>query len=367
MRNIQFDGDRCIKIIDIENEPFFPLELEIYTTFIHPHLVHGSIATEECMKSHKIGISMPRALGDLYRFDVVNPLVVIKAIANAVVCLHRHHILHLDIKSTNILVYSPEDIRLTDFGSATYMSANNQYVSSCGMITYPWRPPENLAGDNVYTVKSDVWSLGMVLLGLLDPAWNYPPENEFLAYLDTRLQPVKWAGYQQLLGGMLDRNPKTRFTMEQVVQIVGEVVVPNSRIVKNWPLPVRVFTEDECKETFRALLSMQSQCITPVKIIHRAILAARLYVKDEEIAFACYALCILYDNVTGSKIFDSAFFIDALAKQWLHKDLPTKTQVRNYLNHTCVDLIERCHGLTNIDLPNLLDYYPGMIKVITSD
>ncbi|KAJ9106781.1 Dual specificity protein kinase fuz7 [Naganishia adeliensis] len=73
-----------------------------------------------------------------------------------------HRIIHRDIKPSNILVNSKGAIKICDFGVSGELinSIANTFV---GTSTY--MSPERIQGGN-YSVKSDVWSLGVSLIEL---------------------------------------------------------------------------------------------------------------------------------------------------------------------------------------------------------
>lgn len=381
---IKYRDDRAIKIYNLYLNPrVFPLlEFEIYTSFRHPHLVNGYITTEG-MRDDQIGISMPRAKCDLVKYLIhheVSPLVVVKSISNAVLCLHRANILHLDIKPANILVYGSDDhgstefrhgtieYRLTDYGIASYMSSGNKYISSCPMISYLWRPPENIHGSMTYTVKSDVWSLGIILLDLLDPV-SHPSNSEYPAFLQTRTRPSTWKEfiqpYRQLLDGMLKWAPEDRMTMEHVVSIVGEVENAMSRIPKKVLLSSRSFTFDECVNTFHALTSLPSCFKTSQSLIRRAILEARLYVNDEDMAFVGYALSCIYEG-DWYFIRDCSLFKVYYNKRCLEKGITTSEHATQYMTKLSIELVNQCRGLIHSGIPDLLSYYPEQIIAVAN-
>ncbi|CAK5274418.1 unnamed protein product [Mycena citricolor] len=74
-----------------------------------------------------------------------------------------HRIIHRDIKPSNILCNSQGDIKLCDFGVSGELinSIANTFVG-----TSIYMSPERIQGA-VYSVKSDIWSLGITLLELI--------------------------------------------------------------------------------------------------------------------------------------------------------------------------------------------------------
>jgi tetratricopeptide (TPR) repeat protein len=85
-------------------------------------------------------------------------------LCGAVAALHRHLVLHLDLKPANILVTARGQVRLVDFGVASLF----EEVAEEGRrwLTPRYASPEQLAGRPLGT-GSDIYSLGVVLYELL--------------------------------------------------------------------------------------------------------------------------------------------------------------------------------------------------------
>jgi mitogen-activated protein kinase kinase len=73
-----------------------------------------------------------------------------------------HRIMHRDIKPSNVLVNSRGQIKLCDFGVSSEL-VNSVADTFVGTGTY--MAPERIQGSP-YTVKSDVWSVGLTLMEL---------------------------------------------------------------------------------------------------------------------------------------------------------------------------------------------------------
>ena len=89
---------------------------------------------------------------------------IIKKILNSLECLHKNKIIYNDLKLSNILWnYHNKEIKLTDFNCITEKSKK---MRACSTLTF--RSPEQIHSnsDNV-TYKTDVWSLGVILISLL--------------------------------------------------------------------------------------------------------------------------------------------------------------------------------------------------------
>jgi len=85
-----------------------------------------------------------------------------------------HRIIHRDIKPSNILCNSQGSIKLSDFGVSGELinSLANTFVG-----TSVYMSPERIQGAE-YSVKSDIWSLGITLIEL---AYGRPPFSDSLS------------------------------------------------------------------------------------------------------------------------------------------------------------------------------------------
>ena len=100
-------------------------------------------------------------------------------LTSALQYLHQHDILHLDIKTSNILVTLQNDCKLIDFGCS--QKASNPSQSACqGTLAY--RAPELFRG-RLPTTKADVYSLAITLWSLKTQQTPYNGENnEMIVY-----------------------------------------------------------------------------------------------------------------------------------------------------------------------------------------
>ncbi|KAF1332763.1 Camk/camk2 protein kinase, partial [Globisporangium splendens] len=100
--------------------------------------------------------------------------VIISQVLQGLEYLHRHNILHRDIKPENILLHG-EMVKIADFGLAKQLpNAASMLKRSCGTLEYA--APELLVGQQ-YGLKSDIFSLGVVLYVLLFGAFPFSIES----------------------------------------------------------------------------------------------------------------------------------------------------------------------------------------------
>ena len=92
-----------------------------------------------------------------------------RQICAAVSCAHENLVIHRDLKPSNILVDRTDTVKLLDFGIATLFSPiveQSTEITGVRLWTPDYSSPELIRGG-VITVRTDVYSLGLVLYELL--------------------------------------------------------------------------------------------------------------------------------------------------------------------------------------------------------
>jgi hypothetical protein len=105
-------------------------------------------------------------------FDAATVLAVARQLAAALREAHAHHVVHRDLKSSNILITADDQVRILDFGIALQMIAPlaaepaGAAEPGIGIGTTAYASPEQVLGRQV-DERSDLFSLGVVLHELL--------------------------------------------------------------------------------------------------------------------------------------------------------------------------------------------------------
>jgi len=108
--------------------------------------------------------------------------------------LHRHHVLHRDFKTANILLSRALcRAKLSDFGLARDLQAGVSRADTfVGTVAY--MSPERLKGET-YTYAGDVWGLGVSLVECALGRYPFERPSSFFDYIDAAVnKPVLGPG-----------------------------------------------------------------------------------------------------------------------------------------------------------------------------
>lgn len=187
------------------------------------------------------------------QLDLTKRLQIIDGIARGLLYLHqdsRLRIIHRDLKASNILLDNDMNAKISDFGLArTFGGDQAEANTNRVMGTYGYMPPE-YALHGTFSIKSDVFSFGVIVLeilsgrknrnfhdsqhhlNLLSHAWRLWIEEKPLELIDDLLDDP--ATPQEILRcihvGLLcvQQTPENRPNMSSVVLMLnGEKLLPD--------------------------------------------------------------------------------------------------------------------------------------------
>ncbi|XP_049328398.1 testis-specific serine/threonine-protein kinase 6 [Astyanax mexicanus] len=207
-----------------------PRELAVLKRIKHPHIVqvHEIIETRRgkvyiVMEAAKTNLSDKIYTVGHVSFDRAKQWF--SQLLSAMVYLHQQDIAHRDLKSENVLLTADNRIKLADFGLAFvgegFPNMTNTY---CGTLQYT--APEVILGLPYDPMKSDVWSLGVILYEMVTGDLPFDTTN-VRKLLELQHEPLPRVNLLCLRGGqscydllckMLQVNPQDRASMTEVTQ-----------------------------------------------------------------------------------------------------------------------------------------------------
>ncbi|KAJ8940449.1 hypothetical protein NQ318_007150, partial [Aromia moschata] len=202
-------------------------EIRILKLVEHPNIIHLEKVYESPRKLYMV---FERCSKNLYtqkkQFSEKVCKKIIRQLVGAVHYLHKHDIVHRDIKMENILLATNPDnpcdeffIKLSDFGLSIVKNGSGIHgmlKEYCGTSIY--MPPEMLL-QHTYSELCDVWAVGIILYILL--FGKYP----FFSTKEEELRPTAAAppgiissNVIDFIKSILQKDPVNRITAVEMLK-----------------------------------------------------------------------------------------------------------------------------------------------------
>ena len=137
----------------------------------HPNVVEVYDVGEED-GSHYIvmeyieGKTLKQLLKKRESLTLTEVIDIMTQLTDGIAHAHASYIIHRDIKPQNIMIEDDGRIKITDFGIAMALNATQLTQTNSVMGSVHYLPPEQASGKSA-TVKSDIYSLGILMYELL--------------------------------------------------------------------------------------------------------------------------------------------------------------------------------------------------------
>lgn len=199
----------------------FLQEAKLVASFKHPHII--TIYDFGILEDGRLYLSMEYVEGgDLderlkTELTKEESLRVLRETAAALLFVHDKGIVHRDIKPANILFRQDGSVVLTDFGIAKQEDNEVSLTRTGTTVGSPaYCSPEQAQGQPL-DLRSDIYSLGVVLLEMLMGANPYKSDSFMNTSINHIQMPTpqlsgKLSAYQHLANKMLAKEPSQRFS-----------------------------------------------------------------------------------------------------------------------------------------------------------
>jgi len=148
----------------------FRREIQMLGALSHPHIasLHNAFYHDGqlIMVMELVSGETLRSKSTSMLLSVPHVLKYSRQILSALDYAHTHGVVHRDMKPSNIMITSEDEIKLLDFGIAITDRASDLTAPGfiVGSITY--MSPEQIAGDKA-TARSDIYAVGVTLYEIL--------------------------------------------------------------------------------------------------------------------------------------------------------------------------------------------------------
>ncbi len=194
------DRNVAIKILrgDLSNdEKFvrrFQREALSASSLAHPNIVEVYDVGEDDGLYYIVmefidGITLKQLLKKRGSLTLSETLDIMSQLTDGMSHAHDSYIIHRDLKPQNIMIKDDGQIKITDFGIAMALNSTQLTQTNSVMGSVHYLPPEQASGKGA-TVKSDIYSMGIIFFELLTGKLPFKGENAVEIALKQMRDPL---------------------------------------------------------------------------------------------------------------------------------------------------------------------------------
>ncbi|OHS99508.1 CBL-interacting serine/threonine-protein kinase 17 [Tritrichomonas foetus] len=210
---------------DADAHQRFSRELRAFSSCEHPFIARFYDLVEEDANYYIIqelaeGGNMLDMVNSKGKLSIEEIRHYFTQILSAIEYLHKKmHVMHRDLKAENVLLDRNYNVRLIDFGLCNILQCEEQIMNTAvGSPAYA--PPEMIQGHS-YNHAADIWSLGILLFAIANCQLPFEDANtqrllHKIVFTQPNYPPSFPLLLTDLLKRMLDKNPETRITLDEI-------------------------------------------------------------------------------------------------------------------------------------------------------
>ena len=268
------DRDVAVKILrgDLaDDEKFvrrFQREAIAASSLSHPNIVEMYDVGEDDGKYYIVmeyveGKTLKNLIKKRGGLTIPEVIDIMTQLTSAIACAHDSNIIHRDIKPQNVLIKEDGIVKITDFGIAMALNSNELTQTNSVMGSVHYLPPEQANGKGA-TVKSDIYSLGIVMFELLTGTLPFKGENAVeIAIKQMKNQIPSVCNIKEQIPQSMEniilkacaKNPKNRYA--NVVEMYKDIETCLDEDRKNEKRYVYPYSETEDLEETKELKNIK--------------------------------------------------------------------------------------------------------------
>lgn len=195
------------------------------------------------------------------KLSLPETLDIMKQLTDGIAHAHDLFIIHRDIKPQNMLILDNGLVKITDFGIAIALNSTQLTQTNSVMGSVHYLPPEQAAGKGA-TVKSDIYSLGIMMYELLTGKLPFKGENAVEIALKQMKEPLPYIresdssipqSVENIVLKACAKNPKNRYnSVKEMYNDLCTCLDSNNKGVKRIKFEFPEFDDPEVKAIKKA-------------------------------------------------------------------------------------------------------------------
>ena len=176
-------------------------------------------------------------------------------LTDGIACAHDSYIIHRDIKPQNVMILDDGMVKITDFGIAMALNSNELTQTNSVMGSVHYLPPEQASGSGS-TIKSDIYSLGILMFELLTGKLPFKGDNAVEIAIKQMKEPIPSVckinpeipqSIENVILKACAKNPKNRYeNVREMREDIRTALDPERANEKRYVYP---YPEQDLEET----------------------------------------------------------------------------------------------------------------------
>lgn len=194
------DRNVAIKVLrgDLSNdEKFvrrFQREALSASSLAHPNIVEMYDVGEDdgvyyIVMEYVEGKTLKQLLKKRGTLTISETIDIMSQLTDGMAHAHDSYIIHRDLKPQNIMIKDDGQIKITDFGIAMALNSTQLTQTNSVMGSVHYLPPEQASGKGC-TIKSDIYSMGIIFYELLSGSLPFRGDNAVEIALKHMREPL---------------------------------------------------------------------------------------------------------------------------------------------------------------------------------